>query len=92
MPEFEIVGRLHDKKPAKKITDKYSIVEIVIAFPANNGKEQLRYMQCVARALEQIDKLNIGDIVKAKVGLRGKFKESAGKYYNLDEVYEIERA
>lgn len=87
---LEIIGRLYKILPEKKITEKYKIVEIVVNYPSNDNKDQYRYMQCVSRALLQVKEFQVGDLVKVKVGLKGKIKND--KFYNLDEVYEITRA
>ena len=87
---LEMIGRLYKILPEEKITDKYKIVEIVLNYPSNDNKDQYRYMQCVSRALGQIGEMQVGDLVKVKVGLKGKIKND--KFYNLDEVYEITRA
>jgi hypothetical protein len=87
---LEIIGRLYKILPEKKITEKYKIVEIVLNYPSNDNKDQYRYMQCVSRSLLQVKEFQVGDLVKVKVGLKGKIKND--KFYNLDEVYEITRA
>jgi hypothetical protein len=91
---IEMIGRIHEIFPEKKIREGFSVVEFVLSYFLLDGKEQYRYIQAVGIAKDKMSRFQKGDTVKVKVVLKGKYRvnsEDKKKFFmNLDEAINIE--
>ena len=91
---IEMIGRIHEIFPEKKIRDGFSVVEFILSYFLLDGKEQHRYLQAVGAAKDKMSRFQKGDTVKVKVVLKGKFRVNADDkkkfFMNLDEAISIE--
>ena len=90
---YSVEGEVYVIRPAKTISDKFSLQEFVIYVPGDYP--QYIMLQCVNKKMEELRGVSVGMQVNARFNLRGREKEGPdgeSRFWNSLDCWKIEPA